>query len=771
MKAIIMAGGEGSRLRPLTCACPKPMVPLMDRPVMAYALDLLKKHGIREVGVTMQYLPERITEFFGDGAEFGVHLNYFTEETPLGTAGSVKLAEKFLDETFVILSGDGLTDCDLTQAAEFHRSHGALATMVLKKVDNPLEYGVVVADADGKVNRFLEKPGWGEVCSDTVNTGIYILEPEALKYIPAGKPHDFGRELFPALVEKGQKIFGYVMRGYWCDIGDIAAYLKAHMDLLDGRAAVDSPARPGAVSKSANAQVDRGAILEGPCFIGEGVRVLEGARIGAYSVLGAGCVVEKNASVKRGVIWRGARIGEGAQLRSAVIQTGATVGPRASVFEEGALGDHSELGEGCVLMPGVRIWPHKEVACGAKVDQNLVWGARSAELFAPESPAQAVRLSQAFAASMKPGSVVIGRDNSLTAMAQARAASAGLIAQGAQVIELGPSTLPQVSQAVRSLDAGGAMYVAAERLTLLTEGGTTPTSAQMRSLSGTLAREDYARPFSARMFAPVMAGGGERGYLAALTKGADAEGMRVQLYAPGEPLLTTAERALLRAGCQVRAEWEQELMDPEPGEVGLMLDETGETVRFYGDGGLIGEAENQQILCWTALSMGVKRIPMPPGMTRSVIDLAARRGAVVERVPSDRAQWMRALLSEDERLLKLYFDGVYAAVRALHAMKKEGLTVSGVIRSMPSVFRSDRVVTVELKDRGALLRRLAESVPGASLSDGVSFEDERGWAWVSAPGEKKECRVLAEAASAEFAKELCDFCSGSLEKLIKDSQP
>ncbi len=770
MKAIIMAGGEGSRLRPLTCACPKPMVPLMDRPVMAYALELLKKHGILEVGVTLQYLPERVQEFFGDGAEYGVSLNYFIEDQPLGTAGSVKMAEKFLDQPFIILSGDGLTDCDLTQAIAFHRERGALATMVLKKVENPLEYGVVVADAQGKVQRFLEKPGWGEVCSDTVNTGIYILEPEALQFIPSGKPHDFGREMFPSLVEKGQKVYGHVMRGYWCDIGDVSAYLKAHVDLMDGRAAVDSPAKPGTVVRMPGAQVDRSAILEGPCFIGEGAKVCAGARIGAYSVLGAGCVVEKNASVKRGVVWRGARVGEGAQVRGAVVQNGATVGERASIFEEGVLGDHSELGEGCVLMPAVKVWPGKQVVCGAKLDQNLVWGTKGADLFAPETPSQAVRLAQGFAAALKLGSVVIGRDNSTEALAQARAASAGLIAQGAQVIELGPSTLPQVSYSVRSMDADGAMYVTENSLTLLTDGGATPTAQQMRSLSGALAREDYPRPYAARLFAPVLAGGGERGYLASMTKGVEIGGMRAQLYAPGEPLLSMAERALLRAGCQVRAEWEEELMDPEPGEIGLWLDETGESIRFHGENGPLSEAENQQVLCWTALTMGARRILMPPGMTRSVVEYAASRGATVERVPSDRAKWMRALFQEDERLLRLHFDGIFAALETLNALKKAGLTVSGVVRSMPPVFRSDRVFSVELKDRGALLKRLAESVPGASLADGVTFENERGWAWISAPGEKKECRVLTEARSAEFAKELCDFCAGNLEKLLRDAQ-
>jgi mannose-1-phosphate guanylyltransferase/phosphomannomutase len=772
MKAIIMAGGEGSRLRPLTCACPKPMVPLMDRPVMAYALDLLKKHGITQIGVTLQYLPERVTEYFGDGSDMGVELSYFIEDKPLGTAGSVRQAEEFLKEPFVVLSGDGLTDCDLTQAIAFHKDRGALATMVLKKVENPLEYGVVVADAQGRVARFLEKPGWGEVCSDTVNTGIYILEPEVVAQIPADRPYDFGREMFPALVEKGQPVFGYVMRGYWCDIGDVSAYVKAHGDIMDGRVAVDIPFKPGAVTRQAGARIDRSAVLEGPCFVGEGASIEAGARIGAYSVLGAGCAIKAGASIKRGIIWRGAQVGEGAQIRGGIVQTGGTVGDRASIFEESALGDGSALGENCILMPGVKVWPHKEVACGAKIDQNLVWGALSEadSLFAPETPSQAVRLAQAYAAALKPGSVVIGRDNSLEALAQARAMTAGLIAQGAQAVELGAATLPQTAHCVRAMGAGGGMYVARNSLTLLSEGGASPTRAQMRTLSGVLAREDYARAYSARLAAPIAAGASDRQYLASMTDGIDLAGVRVQMFAPGEAVLTMAERALSQAGCTVRAEWELELMGPEAGEIGLWFDETGENVRFGGENGALSEAENQQILVWTAIEMGARRLMMPPGMTRSVAQYAADRGAAVERVSSDRAQWMRALLAQDERLLRLHFDGVYAALKALDALKRSGLTVAGLIKSMPPVFRSDRAVAVELKDRGALLRRLAENVPGASLSDGVSFENEQGWAWISAPGEKKECRVLAEAASAEFAEELCNFCAGSLEKLLRDTQ-
>ena len=242
MKAIIMAGGEGSRLRPLTCDCPKPMMRLLDRPVMEYALKLLKKHGVREAAVTLGYLPDAIVDFFGDGGDWGLSLRYYTERTPLGTAGGVRQAADFLDETFCVLSGDGVTDLDLSAALAFHRERGALATMVLTRVPDPLEYGLVIPAADGRVRAFVEKPGPGEAISDTVNTGIYILEPDIFAHIPEGKPCDFGGELFPRLVGEGKAVYGCVLEGYWCDIGDVGAYLRAHADLLEGKLKLETPA-------------------------------------------------------------------------------------------------------------------------------------------------------------------------------------------------------------------------------------------------------------------------------------------------------------------------------------------------------------------------------------------------------------------------------------------------------------------------------------------------------------------------------------------------
>ena len=238
MKGLIMAGGEGTRLRPLTCGRPKPMVDVMGRPVMEYIIELMKNAGITDIAVTLMYMPHIITEHFGDGSKFGVRIKYYIEDTPLGTAGSVKNAQEFFDDTFIIVSGDSLTDIDIKKAAEIHKEKGSEATIVLKSVDNPLEYGIVVTDESGAIIRFLEKPSWSEVFSDTANTGIYILNPSVLSLIPPSERYDFSRDLFPKMLAGGHRMFGFVADGYWCDIGDLSAYKKCHFDILDKKVGI-----------------------------------------------------------------------------------------------------------------------------------------------------------------------------------------------------------------------------------------------------------------------------------------------------------------------------------------------------------------------------------------------------------------------------------------------------------------------------------------------------------------------------------------------------
>src|SRR3712207_6688518 len=284
-----MAGGEGSRLRPLTSNMPKPMLPIAKRPMMEHILVLLRKHGITDVVATVQFLSSVIRNYFGDGSDLGISLSYATEDVPLGTAGSVLGARDFLAGPFLVVSGDALTDIDLEEVVDFHRSRGAAATLVLKRMKDPLEFGIVMTDAEGRVERFLEKPTWGQVFSDTINTGIYVLEPEVLRHVPTGRPYDFSKELFPLLLEMGRPIYGYVCDGYWQDIGNLDQYRQANFDALDGLVKLNVPGirLRGNVWVGEGVDIDDVEGVEGPAFIGNYCRISPEATIGAHTVLGA----------------------------------------------------------------------------------------------------------------------------------------------------------------------------------------------------------------------------------------------------------------------------------------------------------------------------------------------------------------------------------------------------------------------------------------------------------------------------------------------------
>src|SRR5919109_449757 len=378
MKAVVMAGGEGTRLRPLTSNQPKPMVPMVNRPLMEHIVLLLKKHGMTDIIVTVQFLASLVRRYFGDGEDLGVSLAYATEESPLGTAGSVKNAEGALDEPFLVISGDALTDIDLEKVTAFHREKGALVTVVLSRQPNPLDYGIVIADDEGRIERFLEKPGWGQVFSDTVNTGIYVLEPEIFDYIPPDTPFDFSKDLFPILLEKGAPIYGYVADGYWCDVGNVEAYMRAHQDILDGRVdvSIDGFEISDGVWIGEGAIVDPEARIDGPVVLGEHAKVEAGAHVREFTVLGNNAVVKSGSFLHRAIVHDNAYIAEGVNLRGCVLGRNADVRRGARLEEGVVLGDEGFVGEDAVLQPNVKIYPFKTVEAGAVIGRSIIWESR-----------------------------------------------------------------------------------------------------------------------------------------------------------------------------------------------------------------------------------------------------------------------------------------------------------------------------------------------------------------------------------------------------------
>jgi NDP-sugar pyrophosphorylase family protein len=343
MKAILLAGGKGTRLRPLTIHTPKPIVPIFERPFLHYQLDLLKQvPEIDEVILSLNYQPRRIEEIFGDGSESGLAIRYVVEKEPLGTAGAVRYAGESLQDSVVVFNGDVLTEIDLKAVIALHRGRKARATIVLTPVENPTAYGLVETDGSGNVTRFLEKPSADEITCNTINAGIYVLEPETFDRIPRDTPWSIERSFFPSLIERGETFVGYVYGGYWIDIGTPEKYMQVHRDIMDGRyRARPFASRTSSTWVSPTARVDEGVILEGPCFVDEGCVVKAGARIGAYSVIGRQCHIEEHASIERAIVWANCRLSQEAAVRGSILGRHCHIGRNATVENGVALGDKS----------------------------------------------------------------------------------------------------------------------------------------------------------------------------------------------------------------------------------------------------------------------------------------------------------------------------------------------------------------------------------------------------------------------------------------------
>lgn len=515
MRAVLMAGGSGTRLRPLTCDLPKPMVPILNRPIAEHIINLLKRHHIREIIATLHYLPDVMRDYFQDGSDFGVQITYAVEEDqPLGTAGCVKNVAELLDDTFLVISGDSITDFDLTAAIEFHRQRRSKATLVLKHVPNPLEFGVVIIDDQQRIRRFLEKPSSSEIFSDTVNTGTYILEPEVLEYLPADHEADFSKELFPLLLEKGEPMYGFIADGYWCDVGHLDAYREAQYDALARKVKLDFPypERSPGLWVGQNTQIDSTSRIDAPVFIGHNCRIGARVHIEAGTVIGDNVTIGSDADLKRPIVWNGVLIGEEAHLRACVAGRGVRVDRRAHILEGAIVGSLSTVGEEAQISPSVRVWPSKVIEPGAVLNMNLIWGHTAyRNLFGQRgvsglanvdiTPEFAVKLGSAFGSTLKPGvHISVSRDQRSISRMVSRSLIAGLMSVGINVQNLEATAIPLARAVLPTLGVQGGIHVRVhpERpdhiLIEFFDGyGINISKAKEKKIEGAYFKEDFRR--------------------------------------------------------------------------------------------------------------------------------------------------------------------------------------------------------------------------------------------------------------------------------------
>jgi len=518
MKAVVMAGGEGSRLRPLTLERPKPMLPVVNRPVLGHILHLLKQHGIVDVVITLQYLAAQIQDYFGDGKALGLNIEYVIEESPLGTAGSVKNAQPHLDKDkpFLVISGDALTDFDLTQLAAYHRRRGALLTMALYHVPDPLEYGIINVHEDGRVAQFLEKPKWGAVTSDTVNTGIYVVQPEILDRIPTDRPVDWSQHVFPQMLAAGEELYAYIADGYWCDIGTLGEYQRANFDLLNGVLHLGELGEHigGGIWTGGPVAIAPDAQIFGPVYLGEEVQIKAGVEIHGPAVIRDFTVLDNRSHVHRSIIWRNCYIGEGAELRGAVIGRQCSLKARASVFEGAVMADRSVIGKGAVLQPGVKLWPNKEVDAGATITHSIIWGSQGRRVLFGRygvtgvvnvdfTPDLIARLGAAFGSILPKGSIVtINRDPHRSSRMIKRAVVAGLPSAGNNVLDLRTVPIPVARYYTRTRNAAGGVHVRLSPydprvvdVRFFDRTGLNLRREQERAVERVFFREDYRRAY------------------------------------------------------------------------------------------------------------------------------------------------------------------------------------------------------------------------------------------------------------------------------------
>ncbi len=819
-----MAGGQGTRLRPLTSNQPKPMLPIVNRPIMEHIIGLLARHGFVEQIATVQFLSSVIRSYFGNGEDLGVHLTYATEETPLGTAGSVKNAEDELrEDTFVVISGDALTDIDLSDLVAYHKAKGAVATICLKSVPNPLEFGVVITREDGSIERFLEKPNWGEVFSDTINTGIYVLEPEIFDFIPDDTVFDFSEDLFPLLLDKGLPLFGYVADGYWTDVGNIDAYQAAQKDVLDGKVVVELPgfALGERIWLGEGAEIDPGARIDGPAVIGENCRIEQGAHLREYTVLGANVVVKEGAFTHRATVHDNAYIGPLTNLRGCIVGRNSDVRRGARLEEGVVIGDDCSIGNDAVINPSVRIYPFKTVEAGAIVTQSIIWESRGVRtLFGAQgvtglvnvdiTPEIVVRLAMAYGSTLKKGSIVtVSRDATRAARAMKRAAMAGLNLAGVHCHDLELTPVPVTRYYVRTRHSHGGMAIRtaphdpqAITISFIDEGGTDLDPGAQRKVERTFYREEVRRAYTGEIgelhYPPRAWEYYTEGLLATL----DAEIVRAAglklvidysfgatgLVLPGffgrldcEVLAVNGvvdeTRGLLTdeqlADHQARV---ADLVTVSGSDLGAVFDPAGERLFVVDDNGTMLDGIAMLLLAVAMVDEGT--VALPVNASREVTRIARERGLKVKWTKVSPAALMEVAATGDVQFAgsadgALIFpeflpapDGMTALAKILEFRARSQAPLSSLIAPLPPVFCVQLRVPCPWEQKGAVMREVVERAAGdrVELIDGVKIYHGDDWVLVLPDPEQPLVHVWAESDTDAKSRAL----AGTQERLIRN---
>lgn len=823
-----MAGGEGSRLRPLTINRPKPMVSIVNKPCLGHIFDLLQRHNITDAFVTLQYLASQIQDSYGDGGSVGMRLRYSVEETPLGTGGSVRQIGTALEDTFLVISGDALTDIDLSAVIDFHRARKAAVTLTLYRVPNPLEYGVVITNEDGRITKFLEKPSWGEVFSDTINTGIYVIEKRVLERYAVGEAFDFSKDLFPKLLADGEPLYGYVAQGYWTDVGSISEYARANADVLLGRVRTGSLGReiaPG-VFAAGDVEIDPTAKLTGPIYLGNGVKVGASAEIIGPTVLRDYVSVDYGALVDRSLVWRNTYIGDRTELHGAIVGRQCALKSRVTLEEGSVIGDHSVVNDGARVRSQVKIWPDKQVESGAVVGSSLIWGSQGRRALFGRfgvtglvnidlTPEFAARLGASYASTLPLGSTVtMNRDQHRSSRMLKRALMGGIVSAGVHVADLSQAPLPIGRFHTRRLGAAGGVHVRVSPfdvrvcdLKFFDRQALDMDKAQERKVETAFFREDFRRvPYEdvgAIYESPRVGEAYSEAFLSEIahrrevadrkfkivvnySHGTAAQFLPQLLSALGIEMIAINGVVSENVGSRSFEEFQEQkrelaaIVSALSASVGVIIDAGGEKAFFVDDRGRI-TSDMQFLAAFVALSAHVTPgvVAVPVFAPSSIEQTVTEAGGRVQRVRASASAQMDIAVREHPLVVAdgvggfifprfhPSFDGLFATVRLLELLAVTDKTLADVIDETPAANVARLQVPCPWEEKGRVLRVLAQDPRTERIRqiDGVKHQEDGEWVLVLPDADRPLFNVYAEARDEGRAWSLAQEYAERLEQL------
>jgi mannose-1-phosphate guanylyltransferase/phosphomannomutase len=829
MKAVIMAGGFGTRLRPLTCNTPKPMVPVMNKPMMHHIVSLLKNHGISDIIATLFYSPDAITAYFGDGEPLGVHISYVRAEADYGTAGSVRNATKGLNERILVISGDVLTDCDLSRAIRFHEERKSVATIILNHAKNPLQFGVVITADDGRITRFLEKPSWGEVFSDTINTGIYILEPEVLEMIPYREDMDFGKDLFPQLLHQNAALFGYVADGYWRDIGNLNEYQEAHVDALAGAVNVAMEGEQhdalfigeGTSYQPGKVKVRGRVVLGKHCTIGDNVTL-------SNTVMGDNCVIGPGTMLNNCVLWSDIVIGHSCELSSDVIGSKVSIGEKTVIAENVFIGDACWIGRKAQLASNIKLWPEKVVEEGAILTRSLIWEDKwLRELFTESrvtglsniemNPEFGAKLGAAYGAFVGEGKTVVTcRDADNVSRMMNRALICGLVSAGVNTFDLRATSIPLLRHELSSGREGGGIHVRRspfdKNLTdiiFFDANGTDLPTGKTKSVERLFFGEDFSRAVREKVgtiaFPERTTEVYKEKFLSSLNIDAiSREKFKVVIDYSNGVASTIFPIILGSFDCQVvalnahldpkrltRDKYEfdysvkqlSHIVTSLKYDIGCLIDAGGEKLFLVNEHGRAIDSERLLTIVadlFMRTRPGVKTIGVPITSSGEIDLIASRQGVAVVKTRNSHAAMMEAARNKLAEFVggtkggfifsDFFFatDAMYSVAKILEMMALAGKRLGQIDEELPHLFVARRNVNCSWEHKGKVMRNIMRDTDGSrrDLVDGVKVYFDRGQKAVSALLIPDKERPLFHINVEALDQEAADSHANQYEKKV-----